>query len=302
VTEARRLPLERWGRDLLARVQAHADRTRLGRWAFEFLMFGLKQGWACLFGGIMVALLFGSALVWPQQAPIARYDFLVIAALAVQAAMLVFRLESFAEARVILVFHLVGTVMEIFKTHVGSWEYPEASLLRIAGVPLFSGFMYASVGSYIARVWRIFDIRFSHYPRPWTTWLLAGAIYLNFFTNHWLWDARVLLFGATALIFWRTWFWFTPDRAERGLPALLGFGLVGLFIWFAENIGTYSRAWIYPSQHHGWAPVSISKLSSWYLLMIISYVLVSLVFQPEKRVRACHAKVAPLLRPDTLES
>jgi len=30
---------------------------------------------------------------------------------------------TFEEAKVILVFHIVGTVMEVFKTHVGSWVY-----------------------------------------------------------------------------------------------------------------------------------------------------------------------------------
>ena len=74
--------------------------------------------------------------------------------------MLAFRLETWAEARVILVFHVVGTIMELFKTAAGSWIYPEPSILRIADVPLFSGFMYAAVGSYIARIWRIFE------PRP----------------------------------------------------------------------------------------------------------------------------------------
>ena len=76
---------------------------------------------------------------------------LLLAAVAIQIAMLAFRLETFEEARVIFVFHVVGTVMEIFKTSVGSWLYPEPSLLRIGGVPLFSGFMYAAIGSYIAR-------------------------------------------------------------------------------------------------------------------------------------------------------
>jgi uncharacterized membrane protein YoaT (DUF817 family) len=52
---------------------------------------------------------------------------------------------------VIAIFHLVGTVMEVFKTAHGSWIYPEPSLLRIGGVPLFSGFMYACIGSYLAR-------------------------------------------------------------------------------------------------------------------------------------------------------
>ena len=42
-------------------------------------------------------------------------------------------------------FHLVGTVMELFKTHAGSWVYPEASVLHIGAVPLFSGFIGAAV-------------------------------------------------------------------------------------------------------------------------------------------------------------
>lgn len=83
-----------------------------------------------------------------------------LAALAIQAAMLAFRFETIEEAKVILIFHVVGTAMEYFKTGVGSWIYPEASLFRIGGVPLFSGFVYASIGSYIARVWRLLDFRF----------------------------------------------------------------------------------------------------------------------------------------------
>jgi uncharacterized membrane protein YoaT (DUF817 family) len=282
VSDAARLPLERWGRDLLARVQAHADRTRLGGWAFEFLMFGLKQGWACLFGAVMLALLFGSALVWPQHALIARYDFLACAALAVQVAMLGLKLESLEEAKVILIFHVVGTAMEVFKTHVGSWVYPEPSLLRIGGVPLFSGFMYASVGSYMARILRIFRISFSAYPRPWTTWLLAAGIYANFFADHWRIDLRWGLFAFAALLFWRTWFYFTPDRARRRMPFLLGGVLVSVFIWIAENVGTFSRTWLYPSQAHAWSPVGFQKVGSWFLLTLISFVLVALVHRPER--------------------
>ena len=276
-----RLPLEAWGRDLLARVQARADATRAGRYAFEFLMFGLKQGWACLFGGLMLALLLGTHLWWPEAAPIARYDFLVVGAVAIQAAMLALRLETWAEARVILIFHVVGTIMELFKVAHGSWIYPEASLLRIGDVPLFSGFMYAAVGSYIARIWRIFDIRFRHYPPLWTTWLLAAAIYVNFFAHHWLPDIRIALFVATAILFGRGWFYFTADRTRRSMPFLLGFFLVALFIWLAENIGTYANAWVYPDQIDGWSTVSLAKLGSWFLLMMISVVLVSLVQRPQ---------------------
>ena len=133
MTEPRRLPLELWGRHWLERLQLWADRRAWSRYGFEFLMFGLKQGWACLFGGAMLALLLATGLWWPEGAPIARYDFLVIGAVAIQATMLALKLESWEEARVILVFHVVGTIMELFKTAHGSWIYPEPSLLRIGG-------------------------------------------------------------------------------------------------------------------------------------------------------------------------
>lgn len=279
------LPLERWGRDLLTRVQAWADQAAWRRYAFEFLMFGLKQGWACVFGGLMLALLMLTGWFYPEGAALSRYDFLVIAAIAIQAAMLILRLETPDEAKVILIFHVVGTVMELFKTAAGSWIYPEDSFLRIGAVPLFSGFMYAAVGSYIARIWRIFDLKFDHYPPMWTTVVLAAAIYVNFFAHHWIWDFRWLLFAATAALFWRSRFYFTPDRTRRWMPVLLGFFLVALFIWVAENVGTYSRAWLYPGQEDGWSPVSLAKLGSWLLLMIISVVLVSLVNRPQQEPR-----------------
>jgi uncharacterized membrane protein YoaT (DUF817 family) len=248
----------------------------------EFLVFGLKQAWACLFGGAMLALIIATKLFWPDGIALARYDFLFLAALAIQLSMLVFRLETVAEAKVILIFHIVGTLMEIFKTSAGSWIYPEDSFFRLGGVPLFSGFMYAAVGSYLARVSRIFDMRYSNYPPLWATALLAAAIYANFFAHHFIADMRYGLFAVTAVLFLRTTVHYRVFRFRHRMPLLLGFLLVALFIWFAENIGTWSRAWIYPGQHEGWTPVSIQKLGAWYLLMIISFVLVTLVHRPQR--------------------
>ena len=269
------------GATRFARIRAHLESVRVAAgpraWAYEFLLFGFKQGWACLFGGLMLALLLATHLFYPAGAPLHRYDFLTLSAIAIQIAMLALRLESPREALVICAFHLIGTIMELFKTHAGSWVYPEASLLHIGAVPLFSGFMYAAVGSYIARVWRIFDFGFSRYPPVWATVLLASAIYVNFFAHHWLPDVRIALFAAAILLFGRSWIWFTPWREARRMPLLLGFFLVALFIWLAENIGTFANAWTYPSQRHGWEMVSLMKLGAWYLLMIISFVLVSLI-------------------------
>jgi len=244
---------------------------------FEFSVFVFKQGWSCLFGALMLGALLATHYFWPPDAPIRRYDALTIFAIAVQGSMLTLRLETLREACVILIFHVVGTVMELFKTSAGSWIYPEPSLLHIGQVPLFSGFMYASVGSYIARVWRSFDFRFTSFPPRWQTLLLAAAIYVNFFAHHWVIDLRWLLFAATAVTFWQTRVEFRPLATYRSMPLLIGFLLVSLFIWLAENIGTFAHAWTYPNQHGGWHRVPLAKLGSWYLLMIISFVLVSLV-------------------------
>jgi len=265
-----------------AAARPWADRSRLHGWAYEFLLFGLKQAWASLFGAIMLALLIGTHLWWPAGGPIARYDFLVVAAIVVQALMLASRLERWDAALVIAIFHVVGTAMEVFKTAQGSWIYPEDSLLRIGGVPLFSGFMYAAIGSYIARAWRLFEIRFEGYPPLWGPWLLAGLAYANFFTHHYLPDIRLGLFAFSAVLFARTSFLFTADVRPRRMPMLLGAVLVSLFIWIAENVGTFTNAWIYPDQRDGWSLVPLAKMGAWYLLMLLSFVLVSLVHRPDR--------------------
>ena len=74
--------------------------------------------------------------------------------------------------------------MEVFKTAVGSWIYPEPNFFRIAGVPLLSGFMYSCIGSYICRAWRLFDFRFSNHPPRWQLVALSLAVYANFFLDH----------------------------------------------------------------------------------------------------------------------
>jgi uncharacterized membrane protein YoaT (DUF817 family) len=268
-----------------------AAEARLGRWAeqrpgravvYELMRFGVKQGWACLFGGLMVALILATHRWYPAGAALARYDFLFLAALAIQAAMLAFRLETIEEAKVILIFHVVGTAMEFFKTGVGSWIYPEASLFHIGGVPLFSGFMYASIGSYIARVWRLFDFRFTHHPPLWAVGLLSIAIYVNFFAHHFILDIRYALFAGMALLFGRTMIYFKIWRVHRHMPLLLANFFAALFVWLAENIGTVTKTWLYPHQAHGWSLVAFGKLGSWYLLLVISYTMVALINRPQR--------------------
>lgn len=257
---------------------------RLGDWTrarlpfalSELVMFTLKQGWACLFGILMLGGLLVTHALWRPEWGVARYDALLIYAIAIQIGFLALGLESWREARVIALFHLTGTVMELFKVNVGSWSYPEPALFKLWGVPLFSGFMYAAVGSYIARVIRVFDMRFAPYPPFWVTVLLAGAIYGNFFTHHWLPDIRIVLFVATVVVFWRTRIWFRIGVSRYWMPLPLAAFLTSFFLWIAENVGTATGTWLYAGAG-GLHMVSLAKMGSWYLLLYVSFVTVTLV-------------------------
>jgi len=264
----------------LERALAHVLPVGVTKALVEFLVFGIKQAWACLFGGLLLLGMIVTYYAYPAHLPVARYDALVLYAVGLQALFLITRLERPSEALVILIFHLVGTAMEVFKTDVGSWVYPEENVLRIGGVPLFSGFMYAAVGSYFARCARVFEFRWQHYPNLWMTLALACAIYINFFSHHFLLDVRYVLFALTGLLFWRCQVHYRVWRWRHQMPLLLGFLLVSFFIWLAENIATFTQIWLYPNQESSWTLVSLQKLGSWYLLMIISWVLVTLIHRP----------------------
>jgi uncharacterized membrane protein YoaT (DUF817 family) len=274
-------PLEQRLDDAARRFLDSAPASRIRPRLTEFVVFGLKQGWACIFGAALLAVLMAARLWYPDGAGLARNDFLTLAAVLIQVLMVVFKLETLRELRVIILFHLVGTVMELFKTDVGSWSYEAEGVLRIGAVPLFSGFMYAAVGSYMVRVYRLFDLRFAGYPRRWVTAIVAAAIYANFFSHHYVWDLRWLLLAAVVIVFGRCVMHFRVFRKHHRMPLVIAFLLVALFIWIAENIATWSGAWLYPSQVDGWHPVPLDKLVSWFLLMIISVVLVAWVYKPQ---------------------
>lgn len=265
---------------------------RMGDWArarlpfavAELAMFSLKQGWACLFGGLLLAAILLTKAIWQPDWPLHRYDALFLFAIATQVIFLWTKLETWEEARVILLFHLTGTAMEWFKVGAGSWSYPEPGIFKLMGVPLFSGFMYAAVGSYMARVIRVFDMAFAPYPRFPLTLALAAAIYLNFFAHHFLPDIRLALFVATIALYGRTRIWFRIHDRHWWMPLPVAAFLSALALWVAENVGTATGTWIYSGQMPG-QMVSFAKLGSWYLLLYVAFVTVTLVTR-----RALHAR------------
>ena len=242
----------------------------------EFLIFGLKQARACIFAGSFFVVLILSKHV--PLGPLPRYDFILLAAIVIQAALLLTKIESKAEAAVLAVFHVIGLGLELFKTHpsVRSWSYPEDCYFRLGTVPLYSGFMYAAVASYMCQSWRIMNLRLERFPPYWLSVALCIAIYGNFFANHYVRDARIILIPTVFIVFARTRVDFTVWRGKvRYMPLALSFFLIGFFIWVAENIATFFGAWVYPQQSSGWSVVSYQKLSSWFLLVIISFVIVA---------------------------
>ena len=114
------------------RLIERAPQSRIWNGLVEFLVFGAKQAWACVFGAAMLAVLFATRLWYPDDALLARNDAVTIAAVVIQILMVVCRLETLRELRVVVLFHVVGTGMELFKTSVGSWSYEPAGVLHLA--------------------------------------------------------------------------------------------------------------------------------------------------------------------------
>lgn len=249
----------------------------------ELLAFAWHQAWSCLFP---VAIFAGLVVARWLEPAVPRYDTMLAICLAVQVAMFASGLETRHEALVIALFHVLGLGLELWKVHHGSWAYPEAAYTKIAGVPLYSGFMYASVASYMCQAWRRLRLEMVLWPSGRLTALVGGAIYLNFFTNRYLPDQRWLIFAALVAVFWRTRVVFVAHGPARRMPLLASFMLIGSFIGLAENIGTFLDAWRYPHQVSGWQAVHLQKLSSWFLLVVVSLVLVAQLKRVKSGARA----------------
>lgn len=249
----------------------------------ELSTFGLKLLISCKFAICFFALLAFSQFFtfW-----LPRYDFLLIAMLLVQAIFIHFKIETFQELKVITCFHIIGLIFELFKTHpsIGSWSYPEPSFFRIGTVPLYSGFMYASVASFVIQSWRVLNIELKDYPSPFVTLPLAILIYAHFFIKYIGIDLRGVLLIAVFVIYLKTKVFFTTTK-RRHIPLSIGFLLVGFCLWIAENISTFLRAWQYPHQAAQWSLVGNTKIGAWFLLYVVSFILVTnlILFQEQKQ-------------------
>lgn len=239
----------------------------------QLFRFGWEQALSCVFPVVIFASLAITKFLPLPLLP--RYDWLLLICLAMQWWMLRSGLETRDELKVITVFHIIGLLLELFKVHMGSWAYPDEGYSKLFGVPLYSGFMYASVASYLCQAWRRLQVELVAWPSLVVVVPLAAAIYLNFFTHHFWIDIRWWLSALVVIVFWRTWVSYQVGEHRYRMPLVLSFVLIGFFIWVAENIATFFGAWQYPDQSKVWQVVHLGKLSSWLLLVIVSFMIVA---------------------------
>lgn len=238
----------------------------------KLLWFGIQQAKSCIFPIVIFLALAVSKQIHIPGLP--RYDFILLICILMQIFMICRKLETVDELKVICFFVLMGLALESYKIHMGSWGYPEFSYLKIMGVPAYTGFMYASVASYVIQAERRMDIKFLNWPPQHLTIPLIAAIYLNFFTHHYVYDFRWVLTVAVLIVFLRSTVKFRVIDSVYKMPVALSFFLIGFFIWVAENIATFFSAWAYPNQSGRWQLVHLGKISSWFLFVIISILLV----------------------------
>ncbi len=244
------------------------------------MRFGWIQARSCIFA---VALFAGLAVTALVDLPIPRYDALLIYVILLTVGFWLAGWESGREVAVIAAFHLLGLALELFKVRMGSWSYPGEAWTKVGGVPLYAGFMYAAVGSYICQAWRRFGLRVIGYPAVAAT-VVAVAIYANFFIHHFVPDIRWALAGLMIVVLRRSWVYFTVGLDRFRMPLALSFVLIGLFLWLAVNLGTYLGVWAYPDQLDVWRLVHFGKFGSWSLLVSLSFVLIATVKATEGRL------------------
>lgn len=237
------------------------------------LDFAWKQILSCVFPFSLVGLLVVTRFVnlpW-----IARYDWMFVFCVVIQLLMVRLALETWRDAAVVAIFHVLGTAMEVYKVAQGSWSYPEPASLVVAGVPLFAGFMYGSVASYMCLAWKKLNLRASDWPGAASASIVAALIYLQFFAPIWRLEARLLMMAGVIAVFWRSRVHFDCAGERWQMPMPLAFALIGAMIYTAENIGTAAGAWRYPNQAEVWVLVHPTKMLSWTLLMTVSLIVVA---------------------------
>ena len=131
-----------------------------------------------------------------------RYDVLFVFALVIQIILIITKAEKPKEVLAIIIFHICAMGMEIFKTSpmVGSWAYPEPAILAISTVPLLLDLCIHLLGLILHVLGELIILYLLIYLKI-ILFFLGLAIYVNFFTNHFIYDFRYVIFLIAVIIF-----------------------------------------------------------------------------------------------------
>jgi uncharacterized membrane protein YoaT (DUF817 family) len=237
----------------------------------------LRFGRTLAISAVFPVVIFGTLAATRHMSfgPFARYDVLFVSFILLQLALILAKFEDWHDARIAISFHLVGLGLELYKVNVGAWSYPEDAWTKIHNVPLYSGFMYGSVAAFLSQLWKRLRFSLIHWPGPFAVALMGMAIYLHYFASGYSAGTRSLLMLGTGWLFARSRLVFSNSGQRRSIPVLFVFSALGLFIWLAENLATYLGAWAYPYQLEHWQMVKLGKINAWFLLGIVSFILVA---------------------------
>ena len=220
--------------------------------------------------------------------PLARYDFLLLWCLGLQAWTIRSGRERGREIVIVAAFHLLGLGLEAYKVRHGSWSYPEPALTKVLAVPLYSGFMYASVASYMLQAKRVMRLELAGMPSRWVLVVGLVAVYANFLMARLFGDVRWWIVLLLVAALWRARAVFDYGAGRVRMPVILALALIGGFVFLAENLCTALGAWVYPHQASGWRPVKAGKIVSWILMSTVAFLAITLMggfaHDPRERV------------------
>ncbi|MEO0343657.1 MAG: DUF817 family protein [Pseudomonadota bacterium] len=225
---------------------------------------------AAWFGIAFLVAIAGSAAIWQEDWALARNDALF--GVGVALVLLVFMLgvnRGFDAVPMVFVFAL-GIGLELQKTGIGAWAYADDGTLMLGAKPLFVGFMYASVASYVIRALRLKGLQVLHLPH-WGWAALGGIVlYGAYFLALPFWGRPVLILWA-GLLYHRAR---VQSPSGSWLPVPVALGFAALLLWVAENVGTMSGTWTYSGQSAG-ELVSLSKIGAWFVLLTVIFSVVT---------------------------
>ena len=240
--------------------------------SLELIRATLREPWKafiCLSNLFAFTIIFFITLAasYVVKIDIARYDFVSFSLIATYGLFFFFHWRNTRYLLIHIVVHFLGLLFEIYKVNKLSWVYPDQAWLMFWGVPFYSGFMYTALVDFVCQVMHRSKFQIMR-ELPWKTiGILSLLIYLNFFIVHLTRvDFRYLLVVVSVFLIYRLPVRMTVKKTTIDANLLSIMIVFSCMVWVAENIATFSGAWLYMTQLDGWVPVSPHKLVSWYLL------------------------------------